>query len=79
MAKSQKDKVSQGNGYVSRKWWITIIGIALLSTLCLIFPVEIVKAVAFPISLIIVVYIAFQAYADAQAEKHKIVKEEKKE
>lgn len=71
MIESNKSRVSQGNGYTSRKWWIAIIGIALLSTLFIFFSIEVVKAVAFPVSLIVVVYIAFQAYADAQAEKHK--------
>jgi len=48
---------------------------ALLSTLHLVFPIEVVKTIAFPISLIVVCYIAFQAYADGQAEKHKEVEE----
>ena len=71
MAKSNKDRISQGNGYVSRKWWIAIIGMIVLLILSLTASVDAVKVVAPTISTIIGVYIGGQAYADGQAEKHK--------
>lgn len=79
MAKSNKSKISQGNGYSSRKWWVGIIGMALLSILFWLFPIRMVKAVAFPISLIVAVYIAFQAWADTVAEKYGAREEELEE
>lgn len=70
MAKSNKDRVSQGNGYASRKFWIAILGMIVLLILSLRSP-DVAKAVAPAVSVIIGVYIGGQAYADGQAEKHK--------
>jgi len=71
MAKSNKDKVSQGNGYASRKWWIAILGMIVLLILSLKAPADVAKVVAPAVSVIMGVYIGGQAYADGQAEKHK--------
>lgn len=70
MARSNKSKISQGNGYLSRKWWMGIIGMALLTVLFFLFPAEVVKTAAFPILFIVAVYIAFQSWADTVAEKY---------
>jgi len=65
------DGMSQGSGYKSRKFWVAILGMAVLLILSFRQSVEIVKAIAPVVSVIIGVYIGGQAYADGQAEKHK--------
>lgn len=71
MTKSNKDGVSQGSGYASRKWWIAIIGMIALMILSLRASPDVAKAAAPAVSVIMGVYIDGQAYADGQAQKHR--------